>query len=85
MRQPGRLVHLLRNTPVRELMRALERDGFYIERNTRTGGCIYRHFDGRRAVFHFHHGSQTLDRKTLANVVRTAEWTENDLRRLGLI
>ena len=28
MTNRGRLIHILRNTPVRELVRALERDGF---------------------------------------------------------
>lgn len=85
MREPGRLVHLLRNTPVRELMRALERDAFFVQRKTRTGGFVYKHQDGRQTHIHFHHGGDTLDRKTLANIVRTAGWTEEDLRRLGLI
>jgi len=40
------LVHLLRNTPVRELVSALRRDGFVLERETRTGGRIYSHPDG---------------------------------------
>ena len=84
MRDPGRLVHLLRNTPVRELMRALERDGFVIQRITRTGGHIYQHQDGRRTVIHYHRGSDTLTRKTLASVLHATEWTEADLRRLGL-
>ena len=84
MRDPGRLVHLLRNTPVRELMRALERDGFVIQRITRTGGHIYQHRDGRRTVIHYHRGGDTLTRKTLASVLQATQWTEADLRRLGL-
>ena len=46
------LVHLLRNTPVRELVSALRRDGFVLERETRTGGRIYSHPDGRLTVIH---------------------------------
>jgi predicted RNA binding protein YcfA (HicA-like mRNA interferase family) len=85
MRDVGPLVHLLRNTPVRELMRALERDGFELERTTRTGGHFYRHPDGRITLIHYHSGSQTLRRRTLASFLRGAQWTEEDLRRLGLI
>ncbi len=85
MRDVGRLVHYLRNTPVRELMRALERDGFTVERATRTGGFVYRHPDGRDTLFHYHAGGNTLTRKTLANFLRATQWTEEDLRRLGLI
>ena len=84
MRDQGRLVHLLRNTPVRELMRALERDGFILQRTTRTGGHIYRHADRRSTSIHYHRGSDTLDRKTLGSVLRATRWTEEDLRRLGL-
>lgn len=85
MSQIGHLVHLLRNTPVRELMKALERDGFLLERSTRTGGHIFRHPDGRMAMLHFHHGSDTLTRKTLRTFLERTQWTEEDLRRLKLI
>ena len=54
MTSPGRLLHLLRNTPVRLLVRALERDGFVRIRSRRTGGSFYRHPDGRRTVIHYH-------------------------------
>ncbi len=85
MRNPGRLVHLLRNTPVRELVRALERDGFTLQRTTRTGGFVYRNPDGRNTFIHYHAGGDTVTRKTLANILRAIRWTEDDLRRLGLI
>ncbi len=85
MRDVGRLVHLLRNTPVRELLRALERDNFILERTTRTGGHIYRHSDGRTTLFHYHSGRDTLTRKTLASVLRATQWTEEDVDRLGLL
>ena len=85
MRNVGRLVHLLRNTAVRDLIRALERDGFWLERTTRTGSHVYRHADERTTIIHYHSGATTLKRKTLANVIRATQWTEHDLRRLGLI
>ncbi len=85
MREPGRLVHLLRNTPVRELLHALERDGFILQRTTRTGGHIYQRPDGRRTVIHYHRGRDTLDRKTLASVLQSTHWTESDLHHLGLL
>ena len=78
------MVHLLRNTPVREIVSALKRDGFSLERETRTGGRIYSHQDGRIVVVHFHRGSDTLTRKTLQSVLESARWTESDLQRLGL-
>lgn len=81
----GRLAHLLRNTPVREIIRALERDGFTLDRSGVTGARVYRHADARRAVIHYHHGGDTLTRKTLRSVLRSLTWTETDLKRLGLL
>ena len=79
------LLHLLRNTPVRELVTALRRDGFLLERETRTGGRIYSHPDGRITVIHYHHGSDRLTRRTLRSVLQAASWTLEDARRLDLI
>jgi predicted RNA binding protein YcfA (HicA-like mRNA interferase family) len=79
------LVRLLRNTPVRELVSALRRDGFVLERETRTGGRIYSHSDGRLTVIHYHHGSDTLTRRTLRSVLEATRWTLEDIRRLRLV
>lgn len=78
------ILHLLRNTPVRELVSALRRDGFVLERETHTGGRIYSHPDGRITVIHYHHGSDTLTRRTLRSVLEATRWTRGDARRLGL-
>ena len=80
----GQLVHRLRSTPVRELISALKKDGFVLQRETKTGGRIYRHADGRMTLVHYHHGSDTLTRKTLHSVLSAVKWTEADLKRLGL-
>lgn len=85
MNNTGRLVHLLRNITARELIRAIERDGFLLRRNTQTGGMVYGHPDGRNTLIHFHAGRHTIARKTLASIIRAVQWTEADLRRLGLI
>jgi predicted RNA binding protein YcfA (HicA-like mRNA interferase family) len=69
MSETGELVHLLRNLPVSDLITALERDGFSLRRSTRTGGRIYMHPDGRLTVVHYHHGGDTLTRKTLKSVL----------------
>ena len=79
------VLRLLRNTPVRELIRALERDGFVRVRSRRTGGYFYKHDDGRRTVIHYHTGGDTLTRGTLASVISATQWTEEDVRRLGLL
>ncbi len=80
----GQLVHLLRNTSVRRIIRALQRDGFSLERKTQTGGRIYYHPDGRITVIHYHTVSDTLTRKTLQSVLEATRWTEDDLKRLKL-
>lgn len=79
------LVHLLRNTSVRQLEQALARDGFRLERNTRTGGRVYQHADGRRVLIDFHRGRDRLARGTLGAVLSATRWTEADARRLGLL
>ena len=84
-RDVGRLVHLLRNTPVRELIAALERGDFILRRTTRTEGHIYAHPDGRMTLIHYHRGSDTLTRRTLRSVLDATQWTAEDLRRLGLL
>ena len=85
MNNLGRLVHLLRNITTRELVRALERDGFVVQRNTQTGGLVYRHRDGRNTLIHYHAGRRAFARKTLSSILSAVRWTEADLRRLGLI
>jgi predicted RNA binding protein YcfA (HicA-like mRNA interferase family) len=83
--EPGALVHVLRNVSVREITAALRRDGFVLERETRSGARIYGHEDGRITVIHYHRGSDTLTRKTLRSVLQATGWSEADLRRLKLI
>ena len=84
MTLPVSLLQRLRNTPVRELVRALERDGFTYRR-TRGSGRVYRHDDGRRTVVHYHSASDTLPLGTLRSVLAGAAWSEEDLLRLGLL
>ncbi len=85
MSDAGWLAHLVRNTPVRDLIRALERDGFVLDRSGQSGARIYRHPDGWRAVIHCHHGGDTLTRKAARRVLRAVNWTEADLERVGLL
>jgi len=85
MTESGSLLHRLRNTPVRDLVNDLKRDGFVLERETRTGGRIYSHADGRITVIHYHHGGDTLTRKTLQSLLTATRWQESDVARLGLI
>jgi predicted RNA binding protein YcfA (HicA-like mRNA interferase family) len=43
------MIHKLRNVPVKELIRALEQDGFQYKRR-KGSQRVYRHPDGRRVV-----------------------------------
>jgi predicted RNA binding protein YcfA (HicA-like mRNA interferase family) len=74
----------LRNVAVRKLIRALERDGFE-PRRSRGSQRVYRHRDGRRVVIHYHHGGDTLPMGTLRQIIAATRWTDDDLRRLGLV
>jgi predicted RNA binding protein YcfA (HicA-like mRNA interferase family) len=78
------MIQKLKNTSVRELIRALEKDGF---KYTRRKGSqrVYRHADGRRVVIHYHHAKDTLPPGTLQSFLAGARWAEDDLKRLGLI
>lgn len=84
MTASNRLVHLLRNISARELVGALERDGFSY-RKSRGSGRVYRHTDRRRVVVHYHRHSDRFTPGTLSQMVQAARWTEGDARRLGLV
>ena len=81
---PPHLLQQLRNIPVRELIAALERDGFTYRRLSGSGR-VYRHSDGWRVVIHYHHSSDTLPLGTLRSVLTGTRWTEADLRRHAFI
>jgi predicted RNA binding protein YcfA (HicA-like mRNA interferase family) len=78
------MIRKLKNTPVRELIRALEQDGFKYMRR-KGSQRVYRQPDGRRVVIHYHHSKNTLPPGTLKSFLDGTRWDEDDLRRLGLI
>lgn len=73
-----------RGVTARELLRALHGDGFCLTR-ARGSHRIYRHADGRRAVVAYHRLSDTFPIGTLKGMLADIGWTDEDLRRLGLI
>ncbi len=75
----------LHNLTARKLTTALLRDGF--ERRSQRGSHErYRHADGRKVTIAFHHLSDTFRRKTLRAMIQDqAQWTDDDLKRLGLV
>jgi predicted RNA binding protein YcfA (HicA-like mRNA interferase family) len=78
------MIHRLKNTSVREFIRALEQDGFQY-RKRKGSQRVYRHNDGRRVVIHYHHPKDTFPLGTLQSFLHGTVWNVEDLKRLGLI
>jgi len=72
-----------RGISARRLVRALEADGFILQR-IRGSHRIYRHADGRRVVVAFHALGDTFPMGTLRGMLDDAGWQDEDLQRLGL-
>lgn len=73
-----------RGISARQLVRALEADGFALQR-VRGSHRIYRRSDGRRVVVAYHALSDTFPIGTLRAMLADAGWSDDDLRRLGLL
>lgn len=75
----------LRSINPRDIIRALEKDGFFLKRQ-KGSHRLYKHADGRLVTVSFHHLSDSFPPKTLKSMLEAqARWTEQDLKRLGLI
>ncbi|MEK7408606.1 MAG: type II toxin-antitoxin system HicA family toxin [Acidobacteriota bacterium] len=75
----------LRGLTARELISALMRDGFALDRQA-GAHQHYLHPDGRRVTVSFHRPGETFEIKTLKAMIEIqARWTEHDLKRLKLI
>jgi predicted RNA binding protein YcfA (HicA-like mRNA interferase family) len=66
------MIYKLKNTPVRELIRAFEQDGFQ-----------YRRRKGNQRVYR--HAKDTLPPGTLQSLLNGTKWKEDDIKRLALI
>ncbi len=73
-----------RGLSARALVKALRADGFRLMR-THGSHHLYRHPDGRRAVVAYHRLSDGFAVGTLNAMIADIGWSENDLRRLGLL
>jgi predicted RNA binding protein YcfA (HicA-like mRNA interferase family) len=73
-----------RGISARQFIRALEADGFVLQR-VRGSHRIYRHADGRRVVAAYHALSDTFPVGTLRGMIADAGWRDEDLQRLGLL
>jgi len=75
----------LKSLTARELIKALIRDNFYLDRQSGSHQQ-YRHPDGRRVTMLFHHPGETFTPKTLKSIIeKQAKWNKEDLIRLGLL
>ena len=75
----------LRSLTARDIISALNRDGFVFDRGSGSHQ-IYCHEDGRRVTVTFHAPGDTFAPKTLRSMIEDdAQWTEEDLKRLKLI
>ena len=83
MTRPQDLARRLRSITARELVGALERNGFTYRR-TRGSSRVYRHSDGRRTIVHYYRANDTFPIRTLTSILSGTQWTEGDLERLGL-
>lgn len=74
----------LRSLTARQIIAALEADGFRWKR-TRGSHRLYRHADGRRVTVSAHKLSDTFPPGTLKSMIEVqARWDDAGLRRLGL-
>ena len=69
---------------MRNFIRALLDDGFH---DARTEGSHHRfkHPDGRAVTVAYHKLSDTFTIGTLQRMLHDTRWSEDDLRRLGLL
>ena len=75
----------LRSLTARELLSALARDGFVLDRQA-GAHQLHLHADGRRVTMSFHRPGETFEIKTLRTMIELqAHWTDEDLKRLKLI
>jgi predicted RNA binding protein YcfA (HicA-like mRNA interferase family) len=72
-----------RGLSARQFIRALEHDGFTLQR-VRGSHRIFRHADGRRVVVAYHGLNDTFPIGTLRAMIADAGWQDEDLQRLGL-
>jgi predicted RNA binding protein YcfA (HicA-like mRNA interferase family) len=75
----------LRSLTARQLISALQRDGFFFVRQ-KGSHQQFRHSDGRQVTVAPHGSGDTFIPKTLKSMIeRQAHWTEEDLKRLNLL
>ena len=62
----------------KQIIRALERAGFFIERSSGSHHFLVHRTDPRRRVTVAYHGARDIPRATLANILRQAQLTADE-------
>jgi predicted RNA binding protein YcfA (HicA-like mRNA interferase family) len=78
------VIDRLKSIPARLWITALERDGFRL-RKGRGSHHVYEHRDGRRVLVVYHKLGDTFGPKTIRQMLNSTGWSEDDLKRLGLL
>jgi len=75
----------LRSLTARDLIGALIKDGFSLDRQSGSHQQ-YFHPDKRRVTISFHHPGDTFTPRTLKSMIeKQVKWDEDDLKRLNLL
>jgi predicted RNA binding protein YcfA (HicA-like mRNA interferase family) len=75
----------LHSLTAKDLIRALIKDGFYLERKS-GAHHQFLHADNRRVTVSYHHSGDTFKLRTIKSMIEIqAQWTEDDLKRLKII
>jgi len=74
----------LRSVTAREIISALIKDGFYLDRQSGSHHQFHHH-SGRNVTVSFHRSNDTFSPKMLRSMLeKQAKWTVEDLKRLKL-
>jgi predicted RNA binding protein YcfA (HicA-like mRNA interferase family) len=74
----------LKNTTADQLIAALQKDRWELEPGCKGAIQVYRNRKGDRVSVHYH-PKKTYGPKLLKALLADTGWTEDDLKRLGLI
>jgi len=83
---PKDIFDRLKNITKHDFIKALERDGFLRDVESKQGAIlVYRHSDGRRVTVHYH-PKAGFGREQLKKMVDAVGWaSREDFKRVGLI
>lgn len=78
------MTRIPRGITARTFVRALEADGFVLQR-TKGSHRIYKNSHGLRVVVAYHSTNDSFPVGTLRAMIESAGWQDEDLRRLKLM